>query len=119
MYLLLPIMLHSLLPKTLHRYCHFCCTLNCQKLCILIYRLHYPWLRPRSFDWNEEKSVKLTRKLRSTIPVLLSLISEGGWSTDCDYSFCRIDYSGNTLLLLSIQVIGFGIIRPLDQFFKG
>ena len=39
MYLLLPIMLHSLLPKTLHRYCHFCCTLNCQKLCILIYRL--------------------------------------------------------------------------------
>ncbi|MGJ1275030.1 hypothetical protein ACR78N_26190, partial [Sphingobacterium siyangense] len=36
---LVPIMLHSLLPKTLHRYCHFCCTLNCQKLCILIYRL--------------------------------------------------------------------------------
>ena len=38
-------MLHSLLPKTLHRYCHFCCTLNCQKLCILIYRLHGTYLK--------------------------------------------------------------------------
>ena len=39
MYLLLPIMLHSLLPKTLHHSCHFCCTHNYQKLCILNYRL--------------------------------------------------------------------------------
>ncbi|MGJ1194550.1 MULTISPECIES: hypothetical protein [Sphingobacterium] len=42
-------MLHSLLPKTLHRYCHFCCTLNCQKLCILIYRLHRVALHRRSY----------------------------------------------------------------------
>jgi len=39
MYLLLPIMLHSLLPKMLHHSCHFCCTHNYQKLCILNYRL--------------------------------------------------------------------------------
>src|SRR5690606_26002192 len=42
MYLLLPIMLHSLLPKTLHHSCHFCCTHNYQKLCILNYRLQLP-----------------------------------------------------------------------------
>ncbi|MGJ1335951.1 hypothetical protein, partial [Sphingobacterium siyangense] len=48
----------SLLPKTLHRYCHFCCTLNCQKLCILIYRLQRV---------DNDKKEKLLEQIKSFV----------------------------------------------------
>jgi hypothetical protein len=68
MYLLLPIMLHSLLPKMLHHSCHFCCTHNYQKLCILNYRLQ-PIISTYQNYWGYIKIVlyktELGRMLRT------------------------------------------------------
>src|SRR5690606_24221018 len=52
--------MYLLLPKMLHHSCHFCCTHNYQKLCILNYRLQMDnWTNLSTFFEYEDQVRKI------------------------------------------------------------